>query len=1332
SPIANERHQDRNFPDPSENNRNIAAYTDAMREVAEANGVPFVDLFTPSRALFEESAERNESLTANGLYLTEEGYSRLAPVVFQSLFGTEAPSGDLEKLRVAVNEKNWEWHQRYRIIDGYNIYGGRSALAYRPGETGFISDRTPPEPFVSNYRVMQQEMAQRDVITANRDRRVWAVAQGGDLDVDDSNLPEVDEVVTNKPGPNPDGSHVFLSGEEAIEEMTVHSGMKVNLFADEAQFPELINPVQMAWDTKGRLWVAVWPEYPGQRPTSTRGDSLLIFEDTNRDGTADKMTVFADDLNAPTGFQFYKDGVLLMQAPDLWFLRDTTGDGKADWKERILMGMDSADSHHTTNAMAYDPGGATYLSDGVFHRTQVETFRGPVRNNDGGIYRFEPNTGRFELYISYGFANPHGRVFDRWGNDLITDATGNNTYYGPAISGRLDREKGKHSGIRQFWNRPSRPVSGTGILSSRHFPEEFQGNFLNLNAISFQGIFRVNVTEEGSGLHGETMEHLLYSSDANFIPTDVGIGPDGAIYFTDWQNPIVGHMQHHLRDPSRDDSHGRIYRVTYEDRPLLEQPQIDGAPIPALLDLLKEPEDHVRILAKIELGNHDSDEVIAALADWVEDLDSSHPDYEHHRMEALWVHDWQNVVNAGLLHRMLESPDARARAAAGRVLCYWRDSIPDSLELFMALAEDEHPRVRLEGVRGASFYRSAEAAEVALAVLKRPTDYYIEYTLNETLRQLEPYWRQAISEGVALSADNPAGIDYLIGRVTTEELENLPRTQGVLRAILTRPEASHTSRTQALQSLALESGTSQLSELLSALDNVEDGDSATATGLARLLPMMPASELSEARDAVMELALNGNSSGVRQPAWAAVVMADGSFDAAWEKADSPEVLTDIVAAIPQILNPQLRNQAYSRVHALLDDLPVEMQRPADDDPTGYGRYVRIELPRTGALTLAEVQVFSNGVNIAPGGSARQSSTSNGGAASRAIDGGTSGSWGSGTQTHTNEGEDNPWWELDLGGENSIESIAVWNRTDGNLGQRLDGFTLTVLDGNRTEVFKQTDIPAPSPNTSLEVNATDPAIALRRAAIRALVSMHNNREGTFQSLVDLIVEGKEPVAAAQGIRTLPRTAWSEEEAGKAATALVAWAKDVPASERTRRDYVETIQIASDLAAALPSSEASALNADLRGLRVDVFVVRAVREQMRFDTTRIVVEAGKPFEIIFENPDFMPHNLIIVEPGTRSTIGPIADRMMPDEFDSQGRSYVPDSPSVIAATKMLEAGEAETLSVTAPTEEGVYEFVCTFPGHWTVMWGQLIVTDDVDAYLENNPEADLTTAAASGEH
>lgn len=730
SPIACEKLNDPNAPDPPANNARLQKYTAAMAEVAAANGVPFVDLFAVSQRLHTEAARRGQSLTYNSLYLTEAGNRALAPEIFRALFGGEPPGGNLEKLRAAVLDKCAEWHARYRTVDGYNVYGGRSKLEFpKAGKDS---------PKISNYTIMQEEMSQRDVKTANRDKRIWAVARGGDLPADDSNLPPVQTIESNKQEVEP-----FLGGEEAIQRMTVAKGCKVNLFASEEQFPELVNPVQMNFDTKGRLWVAAWPSYPERTPTSKTGDRLLVFEDTNGDGKADKMTKFIEDLNCPTGFQFFQDGVLVMQAPDLWFVRDTNGDGKADWKERVLMGMDSADSHHTANSMVLDPGGATYLSDGVFHRTQVETPFGPVRNNDGCIYRYEPLTHKFERYAPYGYANPHGRVFDYWGNDLITDGTGNNTYFGPAISGHLDYPK-HHAGIKQFWDRPSRPCAGTTILTSRHFPEEFQGNFLNCNVIGMQGIFRVKVSEDGAGLKGETLEDLVKSDDPNFRPVAVGVAPDGSVYFLDWANQLIGHMQHHIRDPHRDHAHGRVYRLTHEGRPLLKPAKVDGQPIEKLLDLLKEPENDVRTRAKLELSKHDTGKVTAALKKWIAALDPKDKQHEHHLTEALWVHQWLNVVNEPLLKQMLRSPDYHARAAATRVLGYWRDRVTDPLALLEVQARDESPRVRLEAIRVSSFFPTAKAAEVALAALEKEAnpdkpDYYIKYTLDETMKALDKY-----------------------------------------------------------------------------------------------------------------------------------------------------------------------------------------------------------------------------------------------------------------------------------------------------------------------------------------------------------------------------------------------------------------------------------------------------------------------------------------------------------------------------------------------------------------------------------------------------------------
>jgi len=724
SPIAHENLHDRNLPDGAENNQRLELYAAAMAEVARAHQLPFVDLFHAARDLYARSSS---PLTINGIHLNQHGNELIAEAIDKELYPGAAPQRDprlMEKIRQAVLDRNFMWFNRYRTVDGFSIYGGRADLRFVGGQT--------------NRVVMQREMEVLDVMTANRDRRIWAVAQGGDLTVDDINTPLFIPVQTNHPGPLPGGKHLFLDGAKAIKRMTVAKHMKVNLFASEKEFPDLVNPVQMEFDPQGRLWVAVWQTYPHWKPKEEMNDKVIILEDTKGTGKADKMTIFADHLHCPTGFTFHNGGIILAQAPDLMFLKDTQGTGKADVSVRILSGLDSADTHHTSNSFQRDPGGAIYFQEGTFHHTQVETPYGPPqRCVNAGVHRYEPRTQKFEVYVDYGFANPHGHVFDAWGQDIVTDGTGADPYHAVLFSGQTDFGGSRHAHPPQVYRQKTRPCPGIEILSSRHFPEANQGNLLVANVIGFHGILQYKFQDKGASFGATEVEPILSSSDPNFRPSDIRIGPDGAIYFADWHNPIIGHMQHNLRDPSRDRTHGRIYRVTYEGRPLLHPVQIAGAPLDKLLDVLKEPEDRVRYRARIELSGRDTNQVSAALEKWIGTLDKHDPHYEHHLLEALWAHQSHNIVNDGLLRRMLPSPDFHARAAATRVLCYWRDQVKQPLDLLREQINDPHPRVRLEAIRALSFFHTSDALAIAVELLAHPDDEYLRFTFNETLNTLE-------------------------------------------------------------------------------------------------------------------------------------------------------------------------------------------------------------------------------------------------------------------------------------------------------------------------------------------------------------------------------------------------------------------------------------------------------------------------------------------------------------------------------------------------------------------------------------------------------------------
>ncbi len=713
SPIANEDLKDRGLFAGKRNNDNLKLYADAMRETAAAHGVMFVDLFAPTLKLMQQGSQ---PLTFNGIHLTDDGYRQLAPLLDEALFGARSMPQGSPQLRAAVNEKNLQFWYDYRAVNGFYIYGGRKA------------------PFgVVNF---PEEFKKLRKMIALRDQRVWDVAQGKPVPdvIDDSSTGDLPAIPTNINFP------VKLTDPNAsLGQFHLPEGYEINLFASEVEFPDLENPVQMAFDARGRLWVTTMASYPQYLPGVPVDDKVLILEDTTGDGKADKQTVFADGLHIPTGIELGDGGAYVAQQPNLVFLKDTNGDGKADHQEVILHGFDSADSHHSISAFEWGPGGALYFQEGTFHQTQVETPYGPQRCSDAGVFRYEPRTEKFEVFVSYRFANPWGHVFDRWGQNFVADASGGANYYGTAFSGQVDYPQ-KHASLKQFLTKQWRPTAGCEIVSSRHFPDDTQGDYLLNNCIGFHGVLRYRMRDDGSGFAADPVEPLLQSSDPNFRPVDLQFGPDGALYVVDWFNPLIGHMQHSLRDPNRDKAHGRIWRITYKSRPLVKPAKIEGEPIPALLDLLKEYEDRTRYRARLELRRHDTKAVKAELDRWVASQDSQEPEYWHHLLEALWVEQHHDLVDQELLKKLLRCPDHRARAAATRVLCYWRDRVDGALGLLKTQAGDEHPRVRLEAVRAASFFKGDDvpaAEEVALESLLYDQDAYLEYTLKETLSTLE-------------------------------------------------------------------------------------------------------------------------------------------------------------------------------------------------------------------------------------------------------------------------------------------------------------------------------------------------------------------------------------------------------------------------------------------------------------------------------------------------------------------------------------------------------------------------------------------------------------------
>ena len=959
SPVKHENLGSPHLPDGRENNIKLAMYAKAMGEVCAEKKTAFVDVFkltndmyqgaSKARGLRRQAADKSRfakdpylgPYTMNGIHLLDHGNEVLSWRIMESLFGKEffqqnsPPNGDKEliRLREAVLEKNYEWFSRYRVVDGYNVYGGRSRLAWF-GQ--------------SNADVMKREMEIFDVKAENRDKKVWAVARGGELTLRDTNLPDQIPVKTNKPSVSG-----YLGGKEAISKMTIHEGMEVNLFASEEMFPRLINPVQVAVDTDSRLWAAVWPSYPHWNPTEPRRDALVILPDEDGDGVADECKVFADELNSVTGFEFWNGGVLVAAPPEIWFLKDTTGDDKADVKIRMLQGVSSADTHHSANAINIGPGGWMYWSRGVFNVANFETPTKTYRSGQTGVHRFNPRTFEFEFHFPIG-PNPHGDVFDQWGYQFANDGTsGTGSYI----------NIGKGVGNKQWFKKRVRPVPATGILSSSMFPAEHEGNFLICNAIGFLGVLQHKVKYDGADITAEEVEPILFSSDPNFRPSDVEVGGDGALYVADWHNVLIGHMQHNMRDPNRDHEHGRIYRVTYKGGKPVKPAKMKGKPIAEVCEQFFAKEDSTRYRARLELTSRTRDEIKQQVGAFVVTLDptkvTTERDEAQALLECLWVFEEQRIPNFPLLVKTFNAAEPRVRAAAIRTLGHWAGKVEGWEPLLLAAAQDKEPLVRAEAVKAAVDFDGATIAEAFFEAGSRGTDPGMDSVLKfaKSHIPIDRIIADSITAGRKLS---PAAEAWALQNASANTLLKMARNDKVYQALLTRASIPDKARREAIVAIAKKNDQSEAAATIAAIKSAEQAGADSLDDLAGLLAKANPNELQASISSLKQVLQSTEAPSVRTAAYAAWVRT-GNGRPAWDDAArSRESLGSLLAGLESV-EPQMREPLYRNVREIMFGLPKSLQTDGDRakvtrGPAVYFEYYEPNPAKDVALeTLAKVK-----------------------------------------------------------------------------------------------------------------------------------------------------------------------------------------------------------------------------------------------------------------------------------------------------------------------------------------------------------------------------------------
>lgn len=533
----------------------------------------------------------------------------------------------------------------------------------------------------------------------------------------------------------------------------IPEGFEINLWASE---PMLHKPVQMNWDAQGRLWVVCSTTYPQIKPGEKAIDEVVVLEDTNHDGKADKSTVFADRLQIPTAVMPGDGGCYVANSTEILFLKDTDGDGKADTRFPILSGFGTEDTHHLIHTFRWTPEGMLSFNQSIYIHSHVETPYGVRRLMGGGVWEFRPETRKLDVFCK-GFINPWGREFDRWGQSFVTDGAGSggiNFVFPQAVFATSPGAKRIIDGLN-----PGQPKqAGLEIIDEPHFPDDWQGTLVTCD---FRGnrINRFQLTESGSGYTSKQLPDVLASKHPGFRPIDVRTGPDGALYIADWYNPIIQHGEVDFRDPRRDHTHGRIWRITAKGRPLSESPDFSQMDASALAKQLESKRRWNRLFAKREMHARGHDQVQPAIDAFAASLKAEDPAL----LEAAWANENTNNTVPSLVRKLLTSKDHRIRAAALRILSENLSEFNDAMKLLGNAITDEHPQVRLWAVACLNLMSTPQSFEIALKALDKDVDNNIDFLLELTAREQAEVWLPVFLKGdLKTINENPKHLVYAL------------------------------------------------------------------------------------------------------------------------------------------------------------------------------------------------------------------------------------------------------------------------------------------------------------------------------------------------------------------------------------------------------------------------------------------------------------------------------------------------------------------------------------------------------------------------------------------
>ena len=531
---------------------------------------------------------------------------------------------------------------------------------------------------------------------------------------------------------------------ETQKKFKVPKGFEVRLFANE---PEVVNPVAMTWDERGRLWVLELYEYPKGAPKGQKGrDRIKILEDVDADGKADKVTVFADGFSLATGLALGNGGVYVGQAPNLYFLEDTNGDDKADKTTVLKTGFGMEDRHELLNGFTWGPDGWLYMTHGVFTHSKVKDPNNPEDDGvqmDAALARFHPRTKKFEVFAD-GTSNPWGVDWNERGDAFVSACVIHHLFH-LAPGGQYNRQGGTWANPYGYvgdlpskglpaivdWRHYRAAHAGICIYQGDQWPAEWRGlvflGNIHQSAINCDRLTPVGSTykaEKESTLLGAdkgTWEvgagNFLVCDDHWFRPVSVQTGPDGAMWIMDWSDKYPCYQNAQADPEGVDRELGRIWRVVWTgDKPGKPAPSrpskdMDLAKLgmDGLAGLLESKNNWQRRMAQRAITERRDPNLVHSL----------HPDSKikelalkgsttDTRLAALWTLHSAGALEEEQLEETVKDADAPVRAWTARLIGERGLPFGFSMKALATLARDKDDSVRLAVAAAARQFNSGD------------------------------------------------------------------------------------------------------------------------------------------------------------------------------------------------------------------------------------------------------------------------------------------------------------------------------------------------------------------------------------------------------------------------------------------------------------------------------------------------------------------------------------------------------------------------------------------------------------------------------------------------